>query len=305
MSEEPQDRPVRRVKHWIGLAVVLILVALLVVPPLISINRYKSRVTQLVSRSLGRPVRLSGVELRMLPRPGFLLSDLTVEEEPAFGAEPILHATTVMASIRFSSLWRGHLEISRISVDDASLNLVYTPQGHWNLDSLFRTAAVQPGANAARRTPLPYMEATNARINIKNGAEKLPFSLLSADASLSQESDGVWTVRRLLERMTLGGRFKPVVGSPEQVADEMVRQIEEADLDGFNLIRTVSPGSMVDFIDLVIPVLQERGRYKRDYAQGTLREKLFGRARLAGNHAGAAFRVPAASKSQTGSKDLP
>jgi FMN-dependent oxidoreductase (nitrilotriacetate monooxygenase family) len=126
-----------------------------------------------------------------------------------------------------------------------------------------------------------------------------------AESITTKSGDGVWTVRRLLESMTLGGRFKPVVGSPESVADEMVRQIEAADLDGFNLIRTVSPGSIVDFIDLVIPVLQERGRYKRDYAAGTLREKLFGRARLAGNHAGATFRVPAASKSETASKDLP
>ena len=143
--------------------------------------------------SLGRPVRLSGVELRLLPRPAFLLTNLTVEEDPAYGSEPVLHADTVVADIRFASLWRGRLQISRISVDDASLNLVRAGDGRWNIDSLFRNAAA--GSHQGRAVPHPYLEATNSRINIKNGMEKLPFSLLDADAALWQESDGEWRVR--------------------------------------------------------------------------------------------------------------
>ena len=128
-------------------------------PPLVSIGRYKARITRLMSASLGRPVRLSSVELRLLPRPGFVLTDLTVEEDPAYGAEPVLHANTVTADIRLLPLWRGRLEISSISVDEASLNLVRTREGRWNLDSLFRTAAAHSGrrqaAAQARATALP------------------------------------------------------------------------------------------------------------------------------------------------------
>jgi hypothetical protein len=62
--------------------------------------------------------------------------------------------------------------------------------------------------------------------------------------------------------------------------------------DGYNLTRTVTPESFEDFVNLVIPVLQERGSYKRDYAQGTLREKLFQRgATLPQEHVGAGFRA--------------
>lgn len=195
MNEDPQDQHQPRTKLWLAMGIVGLLVVLLVVPPLISINRYKSRITQLVSASLGRRVRLSSVELRMLPRPGFLLNDLTVEADPTFGAEPVLHASTVMASIRLMSLWRGRLQISSISVDEASLNLVHMPDGRWNLDTLFRTAASKRGGQARRAQPKPYLEATHSRINIKNGDEKLPYSLLDADASLWQESNGDWRVR--------------------------------------------------------------------------------------------------------------
>jgi len=38
-----------------------------------------------------------------------------------------------------------------------------------------------------RKVPLPYLEATNSRINIKNGSEKLPFSLVETDVSLAGE----------------------------------------------------------------------------------------------------------------------
>lgn len=178
------------------LALVVVLLVLLLVPPLVSIGRYKSRITQLVSTSLGRPVRLSSAELRLLPRPGFVITDLTVEEDPAYGAEPVLHATTVVASIRLLSLWRGRLELSRISVDEASLNVVRNAEGHWNLDPFVR-AAITKGApqGQAPPPPPPYLEATNSRINVKKGIEKLPYSLVNADLSFWQENGGEWRVR--------------------------------------------------------------------------------------------------------------
>ena len=193
MTEEAQGRRRWRSKLWIGALALTLLVATIVVPPLVNMNRYKSRIARAMSNSLGRPVLMSGVELRLLPRPGFVISDLTVDEDPAYGAEPVLHANTVTAAIRLFSLWRGRLELSRISVDEASLNLVRTPDGRWNLDTLFRTAARSQtgGANQSRPVPLPYLEATNSRINIKKGVEKLPFSLVNADFSFWQDDPAI------------------------------------------------------------------------------------------------------------------
>lgn len=200
MTDEPQRRRRKRRRHWLALGFVVALLAVLLAPPFISVRRYKSQITHLISTSLGRPVRLSSVEFRLLPRPGFVLTDLTVEEDPAYGAEPVLHADTVTASIRLVSLFQGRIEIGTISVEDASLNLVRTTAGHWNVESLFRTAAAkaQPAAGSPQPrhvTPLPYLEATNSRINVKDGAEKLPYSLLGADLSFWQENPGDWRIR--------------------------------------------------------------------------------------------------------------
>jgi FMN-dependent oxidoreductase (nitrilotriacetate monooxygenase family) len=89
-----------------------------------------------------------------------------------------------------------------------------------------------------------------------------------------------WTRRDLLAHATLGSRQPPIVGSPAQVADTLESWAREADLDGFNLSRTVMPEGLDAFIDLVIPILQERGLYKTAYAPGTWREKLLGEGPL-------------------------
>jgi FMN-dependent oxidoreductase (nitrilotriacetate monooxygenase family) len=100
-----------------------------------------------------------------------------------------------------------------------------------------------------------------------------------------------WTRRKLLDQHALGGRYITLVGSAEQVADELEAWIGETGLDGFNLTRTVTPESYVDFIDLVIPELQRRGSYKTAYSTGTLREKLFrAGAQLPPQHTGASYR---------------
>jgi FMN-dependent oxidoreductase (nitrilotriacetate monooxygenase family) len=117
------------------------------------------------------------------------------------------------------------------------------------------------------------------------------------------DSSETWTLRKIFGEKGLGSRNEPLIGSAEEVADELQSWVVDTDIDGFNLSRVVTPEGLEDFVDLVVPLLQERGIYKRDYAEGTLREKLFGRgrARLARSHPGASFRAlgSSAASSQT------
>jgi FMN-dependent oxidoreductase (nitrilotriacetate monooxygenase family) len=86
-----------------------------------------------------------------------------------------------------------------------------------------------------------------------------------------------------------------IVGTPEQVADHLAAW-HDAGVDGINLMYHTTPGSFRDFIDGVTPVLQERGLQQREYAPGTLREKLTGGGpRLPDTHAAAGYRRVAAA----------
>lgn len=87
-----------------------------------------------------------------------------------------------------------------------------------------------------------------------------------------------------------------VAGTPDVVADEIQRWMDDDGIDGINLLQWVSFETARDFIELVVPELQRRGRYREAYNEGeTLRERLFGagRARLPASHFGARYRDPA------------
>lgn len=193
----PPRARIRR-PHLLAAALIFLL-ALIVLPPFLNINRFRRTIVQSISAGLGRPVHASSVELELFPLPGFVLHNLTVQEDPAFGAEPVMMAETVTATLRPSTLWHARVEIARLRFKAPSVNLVRNPSGQWNFESLLRNSPVlQSHSSAARRSrplPFPYVEATDARVNFKFGPEKLPFSLEKADLAVWKESRHQWRIR--------------------------------------------------------------------------------------------------------------
>lgn len=190
----------RKKKYPLLLAIALVIVAALVLPPLVNLSRYQHRIAASISRSLGRPVEMSSVKLRLLPAPGLEISNFVVDEDPAFGAEPMLRAPSMVAYLRLASLWRGRFEVSRISLDSPSLNLTRDAQGRWNIGTVLLRASHISNAPTAQRHAgaaprFPYIEASDGRINFKQGEEKKPFSLLNADFSMWLANPGEWRLR--------------------------------------------------------------------------------------------------------------
>lgn len=197
--EEPRRRSVWGTFVLVATLIVLLVIAIFL-PPLISLGHYRRSITTSISVALGRPVYVGAMQLRLLPMPGITMTDFTVEEDPRFGYEPALHANSVVASLRLSSLWRGRLEVSRISLDEASLNLIRKSSGQWSIGSVLLRASQIPNAPTAQRhaggyARFPYIEASDARIDFKQDAEKKPFSLMNAEFSMWQENGGEWRLR--------------------------------------------------------------------------------------------------------------
>lgn len=187
-------------KTKIALAVFLFLLLALLVPPYVSLNAYRRQMTASISRSLGRNVQIQSLHLQLLPTPGIVLDGFTVDSDPAFGSEPALIAPSVVATLRVSSLWRRPVEVSSISMDRPSVNLVRNAQGQWNFSSILLQAARIPHAPTTQPHPsstprFPYIEMNQARINFKDGLVKLPFSLFDADFGIWQQSANRWRVR--------------------------------------------------------------------------------------------------------------
>lgn len=96
------------------------------------------------------------------------------------------------------------------------------------------------------------------------------------DSLTVQNPDKVWTVGELARHAAIGGMGVTIVGSPTEIADQMEQWMAQTGVDGFNLAYAVAPETFEDIVNLVIPELQRRGRYKTAYRPGTLRHKLFG-----------------------------
>lgn len=65
-----------------------------------------------------------------------------------------------------------------------------------------------------------------------------------------------------------------LVGTAADIADQLEHFMDEGGADGFMLLATYTPGCFEEFVDLVVPELQRRGRYRDRYAGETLRENL-------------------------------
>jgi FMN-dependent oxidoreductase (nitrilotriacetate monooxygenase family) len=65
-----------------------------------------------------------------------------------------------------------------------------------------------------------------------------------------------------------------LVGTPSDIADQLEHFMDAGGADGFMLVATYTPGCFEEFVDLVVPELQRRGRLRTAYAGATLRENL-------------------------------
>jgi alkanesulfonate monooxygenase SsuD/methylene tetrahydromethanopterin reductase-like flavin-dependent oxidoreductase (luciferase family) len=83
----------------------------------------------------------------------------------------------------------------------------------------------------------------------------------------------------------LGTTSPVVVGTPGEVADEFEHWHRELGVDGINVKEGVRPDTLVDFVDLVVPELRDRG-VLADPAGETLRERTCGRTELPAGHPG-------------------
>ena len=109
--------------------------------------------------------------------------------------------------------------------------------------------------------PLPEIPESNAS---KSGQQKL----------IEMARREKMTVRELAQYV--GGAFGTLemIGTPETIADQMEEWLETEACDGFNVMFPYLPAGLDDVVDRVVPELQRRGLFRRDYEGKTLRENL-------------------------------
>lgn len=155
----------------------------------------------------------------------------------------------------------------------------------WSREAALAQFAGSSGYDLSAYDPDAYLEYTHTNHGQTRAAQYTKF----AGKKL--------TVREVMDRIgTLGGQGSVLVGTPKEIVDRIEEKVERTGVDGFNLAHLITPGSLKEFVELIVPELQRRGLYKKEYEEGTLREKLFGSGNrlLPDHHPAARYRDAAA-----------
>ena len=83
-----------------------------------------------------------------------------------------------------------------------------------------------------------------------------------------------FSIRQLYQYIASARGHWTLIGTPEQVVDQLQEWFENEAADGFNVLPPTTPAGLNDFVDLIVPELQRRGLFRTAYEGSTLRENL-------------------------------
>ncbi|HET6258988.1 NtaA/DmoA family FMN-dependent monooxygenase [Pseudonocardia sp.] len=121
--------------------------------------------------------------------------------------------------------------------------------------------------------PLPDVDPDPEGVSITRGRvrhEKDTVAVARQWRELAEAKGGL-SIRELIIETTARQSF---VGTPRQVAEQMDTYVQENASDGFILIPHLVPGGLDEFVEKVVPELQDRGSYRTEYTGSTLRHHL-------------------------------
>ena len=152
-------------------------------------------------------------------------------------------ATKTEAEDKWAAIDRLPLEIDALSLLSEALNFDFSRKG---MDEAFSEAELQE----------------------MSGLQGIRDRVLQACVGRNP------TVRDFISISGRGRVHNPIVGGPKEVADQLEEWVAAPACDGFVLSATHVPGAYEDFVRFVVPELQRRGLFRKEYAGTTLRENL-------------------------------
>jgi AsmA protein len=164
------------VKHWIKIliAVVLLFIALIAsIPLFVDANTFRPEIEKKLSGTLGRTVKLGDLRLSIF-KGSLDATDLSISDDPNFGAEPFLAASEVRIGVALKPLILGHeVNLRSFQILSPRINIVRAQDGTWNFSSIGRRLAAAAPATGAPANPAQIPpgvpDLSVGRIVIENG----------------------------------------------------------------------------------------------------------------------------------------
>ncbi|MFI5654361.1 NtaA/DmoA family FMN-dependent monooxygenase [Streptomyces anulatus] len=180
----------------------------------------------------------------------------------AYGREPgslkIMPGVTVVVGDSDAEAQEKAAGIRRQQVSPQ--NAILTAEQIWGTD----LSEYDPDGPLPEIDPVPDSEITQGRV--RHGD---PFAIVARWRALA-EAKGLSLRQTVIETTTR----QSFIGSPRTVAAELTSFVDERAADGFILVPHLTPSGLDDFVDRVVPLLQESGAFRSEYTGSTLRSHL-------------------------------
>src|SRR5947209_13162629 len=126
----------RRIFIVLSIAVVVLVLIVVIAVSVINVDHYRPQIQAQLQKSLGRPVTLGQLHLRLFPF-SVKVDGLTIQESPAFpSGHPFATAKEVYVSAGLVSLLRGQPEIKALTLQQPQVELIRNAAGAWNFSDL-------------------------------------------------------------------------------------------------------------------------------------------------------------------------
>src|SRR5277367_470664 len=160
---------------WVGIAILLIIVVLFVLPFLIPVNKFRPTIEEKASAALGRKVQLGNLSLSILGG-SVGIDDVSISDDPKFSSAPFLTAKKVKVGVELIPLiFSKQLNVTEITVESPQVMMLKDPSGKWNFSSIGGNSPAQPKSapstssdNSAQSVSIKELKLKDGQITLGN-----------------------------------------------------------------------------------------------------------------------------------------
>lgn len=153
-KDEKQAAARKRYLRIGGIALAVLILALILLPFLINVNRFRPEVESQASAALGRQVTVGNLSLSIFS--GSIGADnIAIADDPAFSKSAFVSAKSLKIGVELMPLiFSKQLNVTNITLNDPEITLLKAGNGKWNFSSLGGAAAkAAPAKPGGRRRP--------------------------------------------------------------------------------------------------------------------------------------------------------
>jgi len=138
---------------WVGIAILVIILILFVLPFLIPVNKFRPTIEQKASEALGRKVSVGNLSLSILG--GSLgMDDLSISDDPKFESGPFLTAKNVKVGVELMPLiFSQQVNVTEIKIVNPQVTMLKDPKGNWNFSSIGGSSSKSAPSSGSSSTP--------------------------------------------------------------------------------------------------------------------------------------------------------